>query len=405
MALYEYEAADKNGRIVRGEYDATNEEGVVRYLTGRHLIPVHLALREGKEGEKKLKKDVFQRVTSLDQILLVRNLSIALTSGVGLLEALDMLLESEKKALMYEILLQAKAGVVRGAGLADTFRQYPQYFSSVFVGLIEAGEKSGKLDEMLTQLNDYLTREFSLKKKIKSAMMYPIILLVAAAGVVSLLMFFTVPRLASLFESINVPLPLPTRIFLGISRALTYSVVLDLVVVAGIVALVIWMQRSVKGRQLMHRTLRKIPVAREVMQNIALVRFTRTLQHTMSVGIPVTEALGVSAKAIGEDDYTIALADVAEHVRKGQSVSEGLASFPELFPVFLTNLLRVGEQTGSIERILTTFADIYEQEVDSSLKNLTATIEPAMLIILGVIIGTIAISMMYPIYSFIGELV
>lgn len=405
MALYEYEASDKSGKIVRGEYDATNEEGVVRYLSGRHLIPVHVVLKKGKEGEKQLKKELFQRVTPLDQILLVRNLSIALSAGVGLLQALDMLLESEKKQVVYEILLQAKASVVRGAGLADTFRQYPQFFSDVFVGLIEAGEKSGKLDEMLGQLNDYLTREFSLRKKIKSAMMYPMILLVAASGVVSLLMFFTVPRLAVLFESINVPLPLPTRIFLGISEALRYSIILDLVVIVGIVALIIWFQRSIKGRQLLHRTLRKIPIAHEVMQNIALVRFTRTLQHTMSVGIPVTEALGVSAKAIGEEDYTIALADVAERVRKGQSVSEGLAVYPDLFPLFLTNLLRVGEQTGSIERILTTFADIYEEEVDSSLKNLTATIEPAMLIILGVLIGTIAISMMYPIYSFIGELV
>jgi type IV pilus assembly protein PilC len=235
--------------------------------------------------------------------------------------------------------------------------------------------------------------------------MYPVILMSAASGVVALLLIFVLPRLTKAFASSGVKLPFITKFFLGISTALTWSFLLDFVVLALLIWFAIFFRSTRVGKKTIFWVLARMPVAGDLIKKVALVRFARTFGNLIESGLSAVEALGLSAESIGNVAYTRAIESTILEVKNGMSISEALGKYPDLFPRLLISLVIVGERTGSLSGILLTFADFYEEEVDNKLKDLTAVLEPVLLLGMGVLVGAIAFSIILPIYQLVGHFV
>ncbi len=403
MSIFIYEVYNKDGAIVRGEYEALTREEVVQYLLRRDLTPISVeALRGGKRGLD-LSISLFEKVTSVDILFLVRNLSATVKAGLSVVEALDILIADTEKKMMKNILREVQALVKNGQPLSAGFANFANQFPPVFLGMLRAGEASGQLERTLTELGQYLSKEYALRAKVKSALTYPIILLVASIGVVSLLLIFVLPRLTKAFASSGVELPWVTKFFLGLSGMLTYSFILDGIILFFTVWFFLYFRKTNMGKKFFFFLISHIPVANELIKKVALVRFTRTLGNLMASGLSAVGSLESAAQSIGNQKYEIAIKAIVDNVKNGLSISDAIAKFPELFPRLLVSLVIVGERTGSLSEILITFSDFYEEDVDNKLKGLTAVLEPILLLIMGLLVGSIAFSIILPIYQLVGH--
>jgi type IV pilus assembly protein PilC len=402
--LYTYEASDKDGVATRGEFEAQNKAEVVEFLQKKNLIPVRIEGDEEKKGAQfSLSSNLFETVKPLDRILLVRNLTAALKAGLGIVEAIDILVVDTTKNVMRKILIQAKINLQNGQPLSQTFISYPKYFPPVFVGMVKAGEFSGRLDGTLEELGAYLAREYSLTKKVKSSLAYPIFLLVAAGGVITLLLTFVIPRLAKAFKQSKVELPWITKMFIAIGNALNYSYLVDVAVLGIIIWFFVFFRKTDIGRRFFLWVSFRIPFIRNLVKKVALVRLTRTLGSLVASGVAIVDALRLSAESVSNPYYKKAILESIDEVQRGIPFSRAFKNYPNLFPNFLTGLILVGEKTGTLEHVLKTFADFYDEEIDNTLKDLTSILEPVLLLIMGVIVGGIALSVLLPIYQLVGS--
>ena len=401
--IFIYEVYNKDGATVRGEYEAQTREEVVQYLLRRDLTPISVeAIRGGKAGLD-LSISLFEKIKSVDILFLVRNLSATVKAGLSIVEALDILIADTEKKMMKNILREVQALVKNGQPLSAGFANFANQFPPVFLGMLRAGEASGQLERTLTELGQYLSKEYALRAKVKSALTYPIILLVASIGVVSLLLIFVLPRLTKAFASSGVELPWVTKFFLGLSSMLTYSFTLDLIVVFFATWFFLYFRKTTIGRKFFFFLISHIPVANELIKKVALVRFTRTLGNLMASGLSAVGSLESAAQSIGNQKYEVAIKAIVDDVKNGMSISDALTKFPDLFPRLLVSLVIVGERTGSLSEILITFSDFYEEDVDNKLKGLTAVLEPILLLIMGLLVGSIAFSIILPIYQLVGH--
>lgn len=406
MPTYIYEAYNKDNKIVRGEYEASSSEEVVEYLGKHYLVPLSVKPTHIKAKNKRiLSLQLFDSIGPVDILFLVRNLSTTIKAGLSIVESFDILIKDTKKKLMKEILQGVQSMIKNGQTLSSSFEVYKESFPAIFIGMIKAGEVSGQLDKSMAELSRYLSKEYTLRSKIKSALTYPIILLVASSAVVALMLIFVLPRLTKSFASSGVALPWITKVFLFISQVLTWSFTLDLVFLAGIVWFFLYFRNTKFGKKFFFSVISHTPVAHDLVKKIALVRFSRTFGNLVGSGLSVIDSLTLSAESINNRSYSDAIKIVIEDVQNGLQVSEALAKYPELFPTLLVSLIIVGERTGSLEEILITFSDFYEEEVDNTLKELTSVLEPVLLLIMGLMIGAIAISIILPIYQLVGHFV
>lgn len=405
MPFFLYEAINPEGETIRSELAAASQEEVVAILSRKRLLPIKIEVKELGGRSFNPAKITFERFTSLDRIMLVRNLATTVKAGLSLLASLDILIADAGKEVVRRILTTARLNIQNGQSLSLTFEQYPQYFPHIFVGMIKAGEASGQLDKSLSELSDQLSKELNLAKKVKSALAYPVILLFASVGIVFLLLTFVLPRLVKTFAQSNVELPLLTRILVKLSEWLTYSFLLDVAVMAALIGGFVALRRTAAGRRGLSFLAFRLPVARELVKKVILVRFSRTLGSLISSALPIEQALELTARSLGNVRYEAALLAVITDIKNGVSLSESLHKDPELFPRFLVSLVAVGEKTGTLDEVLKTYADFSEDDVDSALKDLATFLEPLMLLLMGVIVGAIALSVLMPIYKLVGNFV
>lgn len=400
---YYYEATDQRGVAVNGGYESDSEADVAEYLQKRQLIPILIR----KETSVLFDRDfsLFERVTMMDRIALVRNLAATTKAGLSIVESLDILAQDATKPLLRKILLQIKNNMQNGQALWQSFQYYQNHFPPFFVGMIRAAETSGKLDVTLDELTQYLTREYSLVKRVKNAMAYPFILLVACVGVIIILLGFVLPSMEKTFQRSQIVLPIYTRVMLSIGHAMTYNFFLDFIVIAGIIALVFVIKRSAFLKELFAKIVFRIPLVNQLIKKIILVKFSRTMGSLLSSGALITDSLRLAADSVGNEYYKRAILKINADVSRGVSLSKALKACGNLFPNFLISLVIVGEKTGSLENILKTFANFYDEEVDYSLRTLTTFLEPAMLLFMGLIIGAIVLSVLLPIYQFVGKFI
>lgn len=404
MTTFIYEAYNKEGGIIRGEYEGVKKDEVVEYLSKRDMTPIsvdELNLR-GKGGSV-LSISFFDSLNAVDVMFLVRNMATTVKAGLSIVESLDILIADTEKRIMKKVLQETQAMIKNGQPLSKGFEAYANSFPPIFLGMLKAGEMSGQLDKTLAELGKYLSKEYALRSKVRSALMYPIILVTAATGVVALLLIFVLPRLTKAFAASGVELPWITKFFLGLSKIITWSFTLDTVLLAGLVWFFLYFRTTRIGKKAIFWILARIPVAGDLIKKVALVRFARTLGNLIASGLSAVESLELSAESIGNIAYTRAIKNTILEVKNGTPISDALGKYPELFPRLLVSLVTVGERTGSLSDILITFADFYEEEVDNELKDLTAVLEPMLLLGMGVLVGAIAFSIILPIYQLVGH--
>ncbi|MEK7569133.1 MAG: type II secretion system F family protein [Patescibacteria group bacterium] len=404
MSTFIYEAYNKDGGIVHGEYEGSARDEVVAYLVKRDLTPISVdALNARGKGKGLLAIEFFGSIKPVDIMFLVRNLAATTKAGLSIAEAIEIIISDTDKPALKRILQEAQSLFKSGQTLSKGFEAHANLFPPIFMGMLRAGEMSGQLDKTLVELGKYLAKEYNLRSRIKSALMYPVILLVASGGVVTLLLMFVLPRLTKAFASSGVELPFITKVFLGISNMLVWSYTLDAVLLAFLVWFFAYFRTTRFGKKIFFSVIAHMPVASNLIKKVALVRFSRTFGNLIASGISAVEALELSAQSIGNQGYTKALDAVGVDIKNGIPISESLAKFPDLFPRLLISLIIVGERTGTLSEILGTFSDFYEEEVDNKLKDLTATLEPILLLVMGLLVGSIAFSIILPIYQLVGH--
>lgn len=406
MSLFIYEAINEEGRVVTSEINSSDKEEVLATLTQKHLTPIKIELK-GSNNSSTLSsgtsKAIFESFTALDKIILIRNLSATIKAGLSLSEALEILLADATKDIVKKFLLEAQTGVLNGQPLSRIFENNSRYFSPIFTGMIRAGESSGMLDKSLTELNRHLNREYKLIKKIKAALTYPMILIVASIGIVVVMLTFVLPKLSKSFAQNNVELPTLTKVLVAISNALTFSPLLDIAVVGALVGGIIYFKKTTIGKRFISFLMFKIPVVNNLVKKIVLVRFSRTLGGLISGALSISESLTLTARAVGNDRYEKAILQAEEEIKNGTPLSKALKNNSELFPNFLTSLVAVGEKTGTLDTVLKNFSNFYEDDVNSALKDLTTYLEPLLLLFMGLMVGLIAASILLPIYQMVGK--
>lgn len=403
--LLKYEAIDKEGAVIKGEMNVRDKATLVEYLNQKDLTPVSIHSQEEANSfvSSVLSINIFERITALDRILLARNLAAAVKSGIGLLETVDILLADATNGAMKKILTRAKNNIENGKPLWATFAEFPNFFPPIFAGMVKAGEASGKLDHTLTELSRHLMREYGLTRKIRSALAYPAVLLVASFGIVIFLMTFVLPRLSKIFQQSGAELPAITRMVVAASNFVSNNLFLLFIAIALLIFFIAYFRKTKFGGKILFKILFKIPLIGELIKKVALVRFARTLGGLISSGMPIIESLELTAGSVANPYYSEIILKSMERIKSGVPISKTLTERPDFFPRFLTSLVAVGEKTGRLDEILKNFADFYDEEIDQNVKDLTSVLEPVLLLLMGLIVGVIALSILLPIYSLVGK--
>lgn len=400
--LFHYLAQDKQGRIKEGNISQANLKLALDFLVTQNLKPISV-----KPVPYVIKKRFlfFKETLSLtDKVFLTKYLSLMLRVGTDLFSAIDILIEDFESGPSRRFLLEARANLEQGKPFWYSFSQHPEYFSSVVVNLIKAGENSGNLETTLNQVSVDLERERNLTSKVKSALIYPLLLVVASFAMVIFLVTFAIPKLGDMFLSIGKDIPVYTRVVLTVGMFLNRNIFWVVPLMVGIpLGLFFYFSKTKKGKEMFNDLLEKIPVARDLISKLALERFASVLSSLIKAGMPIIQALETTAKAVSYPKYEAALLRISkEHLVKGLSLGKAFKR-EKIFPAVVSNLLVIGEKAGQIEDILRTLAGFYETEIDVNLKTLVSLIEPVMLIIMGVVVGGIALSLIVPVYQLVSQ--
>lgn len=398
---FHYLASQSDGKLIEGDADAEGSTEILQFLANRGLRPI--SLKVTKSADFNGLKFFGQSITVSDKVFITRYLSLMIKAGTDLFQAIDILINDFDKEILKALLIEVKSNLEKGNPFYVTFEKYPKYFSPVFVNLIKAGEASGNLIEVLDGLSISLNREQALTNKVKSALVYPVILLAMSFLMLILLVTFALPRVANVFVSSGVQPPLFSRIVFGAGLFFNKYVVIIFPAIA-IFAIGGWyfVSKTYPGRKLMAWLGNHLPVIKKVLEQLSLQRFAATFSSLLKAGLPIISALEITADAVGSDNLQKSLRTIArEGIAKGLTIGEAFRREPA-FPMVVKNLVAVSEKAGHLEDILKTLSEFYEEEVDNAVKTLVAFIEPTLLLFIGLLIGTIAISVIVPIYQLVG---
>jgi len=347
---------------------------------------------------------MFNKIKIIDKVLFAKHLSLMLTSGVSLAQSIMELQEQSGSPAFKKILKELSEEIKKGKTIAAALLKYEKLFGPLFINMIKVGEESGTLEESLKHLASQLESSYELKKKVKGAMMYPLLVLGATLSVGFGLAIFVLPKLLTFFKSLNVKLPITTRILLAtVGNLEKYGpyYILGLIIFIVLFRLLL---KTKKAKLIFHSLLIEMPIFGGLVKKLNLAYFTRTLATLLKSGVTIVEALEISAATLSNMAYRESFKEASERLRKGESLSVFLESKPRLIPSFVAKMVEIGEKSGSLEETLFYVADFYEKDVDSATKNLANILEPILLIGVGLVVGVVAISILMPIYQFTSSI-
>lgn len=398
MPEFDYVAIDAQQKTISGSTTMKDRSEVIAAIIKQGLRPISVKekvknrfLSFGASNSKKVKSD--------DLVMFTRQLSAMVSAGVPLLRALSSLEEHAESAGLKNVLNGLIKDVEGGIALADGLEKYPEAFNDIYVNMVRAGEAGGILDDILKKLAAQQEKNASMRKKIKSAMTYPTVLLVITIGAFFGLMIFVIPQIGNIIKDMGGPdaeLPALTQAMLAISGFMISFWYIVFPALGGLLYGIFRYIKTKKGRRQFHAIVLRLPGVKGIVQKVAIARFTRTFSALMGAGVAVLEALEVTARAIGNDLYEEAIAEAAQEVKNGRPLSEIIDKNP-LFPSIVGQMLLVGEETGETDVVLVKVADFYEEEVDVAIDGISSIIEPAMIVFMGGMVGLIAASVMMPI--------
>lgn len=401
-ATYAFRAVDALGAPVRGEVEAGNEAAVLEQLRGRGLTVLEVKSRESSSWNVDLA--VLRPIKARDMSVMTRQLSTMVTSGLTLLRALYVLEEQTEAPKLKGALTAVRQDVEAGRSLSDSLAAHPKIFSSLYVSMVRAGETGGFLEGALLRVADQLESEEALRRQVRSAMVYPAAVISFALVVMFALITFIVPVFAKIFADQGAKLPALTRFTVGLSHLMRgYPYVIFGTIAVVVIAFRRW-KRTETGREQWDRLRLRIPLRiGEIQRKIALARWSRTLSSLVSAGVPMLEAIDVTGRTAGNRVVENAMASVRASVQSGGTIAGALRREP-VFPVMVTHMVGVGEETGALDQTLGKVADFYEDEVSAAVKALTSILEPAMIVLVGGIVGFVVISMYLPMFDVYNQI-
>ena len=401
MASFNYSAVNDKGGRVSGTIETSDRSAVIKALTNQGLQPVSIIEEKGTSSKALLRLFKGGRVKSDELVIFTRELSAMVGAGVPLLRALNSLQDHADSQALKKMLTNIIKDVEGGDQLGDALSKHPNTFNDVYVNMVRAGESAGILDDILKRLAYQQEKNATIRKKIKSAMTYPMVLVVITVGAFFGLMLFVIPQIGKILTDLGgegTELPLLTRVMLGLSDFILgyWFIVFPLLGLA--VFMLLKYVKTPSGKLILHTLVLRVPGLKTIVMKIAVARFARTFSALIGAGVPVLEALTVTSRAVGNVVYEKALTDAAKQVESGSTLSSEIEK-NSLFPAIVPQMLAVGEETGQTDVVLVKVADFYEEEVDVAIDGISAIIEPVMIVFMGSMVGVIAASVMMPIAS------
>ena len=396
MPIFKWEGKTLKGSVKKGEMEAPSEAAIRIHLRQQSIIPTKIATK-GKEFKISLPgggKKVNQRSIAI----FTRQLATMIDAGLPLVQSLDILSSQQDHKVFKNIIREIREDVEGGSTFAGALKKHPSTFDDLYTNLVVAGEEGGILDNILNRLSNYIEKAEALKKKVKSAMIYPVIIISVAILVVIILMIFVIPVFETIFKSAGQSLPLPTLIVLTMSKIIKKYIVVIIPAAILFVFLFRKFYKTEAGKTLIDRLLLKVPVFGMLLKKVAVARFARTLGTLVSSGVPILDGLLIVSKTAGNRTIETALMSARASIREGETIAEPL-SRSSIFPPMVTQMISVGESTGALDSMLTKIADFYDDEVDVAVSNLTSLLEPFLMVFLGVVIGGVVIAMYLPIFQ------
>lgn len=395
MAEFLYRAKDTQGNDHTGSVESPDAHSAAAFIRKKGLIVITLNPKAAPISP--FLNRFFNRVSFSDLVIITRQMATMISSGLVLSEAIDILEDQQSNKTLKKALSDISQDIKGGLGLAQAMGKYPDIFPHLYVNLVRSGETSGKLDSVLLQLADNLEKDREFRARIRGAMIYPIVVLSMMVVVVIIMMIFVIPKLVNLYSQSKIDLPLPTKILIGTSSLFTNFWWLGLILLVGIFVSVNRWKKTPAGNLFFGKAVLKIPIVGKIITNVTLTNFSRTFGLLTSAGIPLLSSIGIVADLTDNPVFKNALKDSYAGVEKGLLFSSLLSA--NVFPRIVSQMVKVGEETGRLDEIFLKLADYFESESDHMLKNLTVAIEPIVLIILGIGVAFLVISIILPIYK------
>jgi type IV pilus assembly protein PilC len=401
MPLFQWEGKNRKNELQKGEMEASNEEAVRSSLARQRIVPARI---------RKKPKDLFEnisfmqpKVTEKDVILFARQFSTMIDAGLPIIQCLDILQAQQENKTFKKIIKQIKEAVESGSTLAESLKKFPKNFDDLFVNMIAAGEAGGILDTILRRLAGYMEKAARLKAKVKGAMTYPIIVVIIAVLVVGVIMVFVIPVFKEMFEGMGGQLPGPTLIVVALSNFVKSKIHYMIGAVVIFIFAFKKFYKTKKGKAIIDDLVLKLPIFGMLLRKVAVAKFTRTMGTMLASGVAILDSLDIVAKTSGNKTVETAVYNVRSGITEGRTMADPLSE-TNVFPPMVCQMIGVGEATGALDTMLTKIADFYDEEVDQAVENLTAMIEPFMLVFLGVTIGGLVVAMYLPIFKMAGNL-
>jgi len=395
MPTFKYQTKDANARTVSGKIEAENKTSVIAELRKRNLTIVSV---EEFKGFGKIFGKSSPKVKGDDLVIFARQLATMVDAGIPILQALDALKGQTTKADFQKVIAQIHEDIQMGNSLSAGFAKHPKIFDNLFVNMIRVGETGGVLNSMLERIAFYMEKSIKLQRKVRTAMIYPAVVVTIAAAITTFLLVKIVPTFAEIYSSLDAKLPALTQGLIDVSNWLKDNLLVVIAALtAAIVAIIRW-HKTAKGGLVLDGLFLKIPILGTILQKVAISRFSRTLATLVQSGVPIMESLAIVKKSIGNRVVEEVIDKIIVSVREGESIAAPLAQ-SKVFPVMVTRMIAIGEQSGKIEKMLLKVAEFYEDQVDAAVDGLTSIIEPVIIAFLGVVVGTIVVALFLPILT------
>ncbi len=399
--LFEYKAINKEGGIITGQKEGVDAPSITHALKEDSLIVISVSPKSKSLTNFSMGFSAFR---SIEKITFARNISSMLDAGLALSRTLEVIARQTKNSKTQKIIQEINQKIKAGTSLSAALESYPKIFNSLFVSMTKAGEESGNLADSFKNIADQLEKNYQLAKKVKGAMVYPGVIIVAMSIVGFFMMTYIVPTLSKTFEELAIELPKSTQIIIGLSNFLQTQTALFVGILAAGIALIVFFFKSTFGKKFLDITLVKAPLFGELTKHINSARTARTLSSLLKAGVPYLQAVQITQNVVSNHLYKNILAQAAKKVEIGEKISGIFTQNERLYPAFVGEMVAVGEETGELSEMFLKVAEFYENEVDQKTKNISTIVEPLLMLIVGVAVGFFAISMISPMYSLVENI-
>jgi len=405
MPVFVWEGKTAQGKLLKGEMDAMNQQAVLSRLRSQHIQPNPTRVREkGKGLDKEFSLPGFNaKVKPYDVMIFTRQFATMIDAGLPIVQGLDILGQQTENKLFRNIIRTIKKDVEGGVTLNEALKRHPKVFDDLYVNMVAAGEAGGVLNTILNRIAIFIEKATKLKRKVKGAMIYPATIVFVAVAVVTVLLIYVIPVFGELYGSMGKALPAPTQITINVSNWFRAYFIYLVGFIAAMIAAVRLYYKTENGKVMIDGWLLRMPVIGDLIRKVAVARFAQNMSVLLSSGVPILDGLAITAKTAGNKVVERAVMKCRVSISQGKTVAEPLAE-SKIFPPMVCQMVAIGENTGSLDTLLKKVAEFYEDEVDNAVANLTALMEPVIMIVLGVVIGGLVISMYLPIFQ-LGSLV